>query len=144
MQRTTLPFENWAVRWATSARRAPEGRLLAGFLVDLVADTMRLRQASTVCFPLEAAARALGVGPTRLSSALQCLAEAGLLTWRADGAPDAPDVTVTLLLPAVEEDVARVTAVGAAPAFGPAVRFDAPLRPTVPALAADLPADATG
>ncbi|WP_326715723.1 hypothetical protein OG758_48370 [Streptomyces sp. NBC_01474] len=93
----TPPFESWALRWAICARGVPQGSLLAGFLVDLVVDARQVYLADTVCFPLNPAARALGVGPARLRSALQRLSEVGLLTWHADGAPGAPDVTVTLL-----------------------------------------------
>lgn len=108
---TTLPAESWGLRWAMSARDVPQGRLLAGFLVDLVADTSRTREANTVCFPRDLAARALGVEPVRLMAALRSLAKARLLTWRMEeGASDAPDVAVTLLLSssdmsAIEENV---------------------------------------
>lgn len=93
-----LPSESWGLHWAMSARDVPQGRLLAGFLVDLVADTSRMREANTVCFPRDLAAHALGVEPMRLMAALRSLAKARLLTWRVEGAPDAPDVAVTLLL----------------------------------------------
>ena len=95
---TALPSESWGLHWATSARDVPQGRLLAGFLVDLVADTSRTREANTVCFPRDLASHALGVEPVRLMAALRSLAKARLLTWRMEGPPDAPDVAVTLLL----------------------------------------------
>ncbi|MEU5062360.1 MULTISPECIES: hypothetical protein [unclassified Streptomyces] len=98
----TPPFENWALRWAVAARRVPQGSLLAGFLVDLVAGAGSVRRADSVCFPLDLAARALGAAPAHLRSALRALSEAGLLTWHADGVPEAPDVTVTLLLPSMK------------------------------------------
>lgn len=56
----TPPFENWALRWAVAARGVPQGSLLAGFLVDLVAGAGSVRRADSVCFPLDLAARALG------------------------------------------------------------------------------------
>ncbi|WP_406005135.1 hypothetical protein OG440_02375 [Streptomyces sp. NBC_00637] len=96
---TTPPFESWALHWAATARGVPQGGLLAGFLVDLVAGTSPVRRADSVCFPLDLAARALGATPAHLNSALRALSEARLLTWHADGMPEAPDVTVTLLLP---------------------------------------------
>ncbi|MFB7715730.1 hypothetical protein [Streptomyces sp. NPDC056105] len=77
----------------------PQGSLLAGFLVDLVAGAGSVRRADSVCFPLDLAARALGAAPVCLRSALRALSEAGLLTWHAEGVPEAADVTVTLLLP---------------------------------------------
>ncbi|MBK3640283.1 MULTISPECIES: helix-turn-helix domain-containing protein [Streptomyces] len=89
---------HWALNWAVRARRVPGGGLLAGFLVDLVADAEPVREADTVSFPLCPAAHALGVQPTHVSTALGRLSDAGLLTWYADGAPEASDVTVTLLL----------------------------------------------
>jgi hypothetical protein len=91
------PFEDWGLHWATSARDVPQGQLLAGFLVDLVADTSRTREANTVCFPLAPAAHALGVEPARITAVLRSLAKARLLTWRMGGAV-APEITVTLFL----------------------------------------------
>jgi len=95
----TLPFESWAVQWATSARTVPQGALLAGLLVDLATDHRQVHQAHTVRFPLHAAARALGVQPVVFHSVLRRLAEARLLTWTIDTTPDTPHVTVTLLPP---------------------------------------------
>lgn len=103
---------HWALDWATRARRVPGGGLLAAFLVDLVADVEPVREADTVSFPLRPAAHALGVQPTHVSTALRRLSDAGLLTWCADGAPEASDVTVTLLLSFADselEDAATAT-----------------------------------
>ncbi|OIJ68062.1 hypothetical protein [Streptomyces mangrovisoli] len=95
MQTTSLP-EDWPLHWAVSARAVPGGRLLAGFLVDLVADPSRVRHARAVCFPLTHAAHALGLTPPDLESALRALAEAELLTVHVEGPAADPDVTVTL------------------------------------------------
>ncbi|MFJ5776267.1 hypothetical protein [Streptomyces sp. NPDC093094] len=117
---TSPPFEHWALQWATSAQGVPEGRLASGFLVDLLVATSPVHQANSVCFPLNLAAHALGVAPAQLSSALQSLAQAGLLTWHADGEPAAPDVTVTLRFRSwgtgtfEEQDTERMAAAGAA------------------------------
>ncbi|MEU5148627.1 hypothetical protein AB0G42_15730 [Streptomyces yangpuensis] len=90
---------DWTLHWVKSAREVPQGTPLAGLLVDLVSGPRRLHATDTVCFPLVPAARALRVWPGLLHLALQQLSEAGLLTWHADGAPDAPEITVTVLLP---------------------------------------------
>ncbi|MFJ9724798.1 hypothetical protein ACIRP3_18815 [Streptomyces sp. NPDC101209] len=94
---TVLPSDSWELHWAMSARDVPQGRLLAGFLVDLVVDTSRMREVNSVCFPRDLAAHALGVEPVRLMAALRSLAKARLLTWQVEGAPDAPNIVVTLL-----------------------------------------------
>lgn len=61
-----------------------------------------MREANSVCFPRDLAAHALGVESTRLVAALCSLAKARLLTWRVEGAPDDPDVAVTLLLSSLD------------------------------------------
>jgi hypothetical protein len=115
----TAPLSgSWGLHWARSARDVPQGRLLAGFLIDLVADTSRMREANSVCFPRDLAAHALGVEPARLVAALRSLAKARLLTWRLEGAPDDPDVAVTLLLSSLDRSTiadVQTDSVGSSP-----------------------------
>ncbi|MGW1046768.1 hypothetical protein [Streptomyces sp. NPDC002547] len=95
----TLPFEKWALHWATTAQQIPQGGVLAGLLVDLAADPRQVYLARTVRFPLHAAAHALGIQPLVFRTALHRLREAHLLDWSTDSEPDATHITVTLLPP---------------------------------------------
>ncbi|MFD7902792.1 hypothetical protein ACFV4G_11155 [Kitasatospora sp. NPDC059747] len=74
----TVAVEDWAADWARRARELPNGRIVAGLLVDLIADP-RQHLARTATFPVTAAALALRVEPGLLRTALQDLADAGLL-----------------------------------------------------------------
>ncbi|MEU6658721.1 helix-turn-helix domain-containing protein [Streptomyces sp. NPDC046821] len=95
-----LPFDQWALAWAVSARKVSQGAVVAGLLVDLAADPRRIHGSPTVAFPLSPAARALGVTPVIVSTALHRLADAGLLRFRTEDMPDPLLVAVTLLPPA--------------------------------------------
>lgn len=94
-----LPFDQWALGWAVAAGKVSCGAVVAGLLVDLAADPREVFSGPTVAFPLSPAARALQVSPVTVHTALQRLAEAGLLRFRAEDHPDGPHMTVTLLHP---------------------------------------------
>ncbi|MFJ1709468.1 hypothetical protein [Kitasatospora sp. NPDC088346] len=96
----TVAVENWAADWARRAREVPNGRVAAGFLVDLVADP-RQHLARTTTFPVTAAAAALRVEPGLLRQALRDLADAGLLTLACHdtGEPGGEVAAVTLTPP---------------------------------------------
>ncbi|MFE3883012.1 hypothetical protein ACFXPQ_08865 [Streptomyces lydicus] len=72
---------------------------MAGLLVDRAADPRELHAGPTVVFPLNPAARALGVPSVIVRTALYRLAEAGLLNFRTEDHQDGPQMTVTLLPP---------------------------------------------
>ncbi|MFE3202367.1 hypothetical protein [Embleya sp. NPDC059237] len=74
-----MAVENRASDWARQAGKVVNGRVAAGLLVDPVADP-RQELARTATFPVAAAAAALRVEPGLLRTALQGLADAGLLT----------------------------------------------------------------
>ncbi|MEU6657615.1 hypothetical protein [Streptomyces sp. NPDC046821] len=95
-----LPFDHWALSWAVSARKVSHGAVVAGLLVDLAADPRSVHGSPTVVFPLSPAARALGVSPVVVRTALNRLAEARLLRFRTEDAPDGLLMAVTLLPPA--------------------------------------------
>ncbi|MER7752025.1 hypothetical protein [Kitasatospora sp. NPDC097643] len=92
-----VAVEDWAIDWARRARELPTGRIVAGLLVDLVADP-RQHLARTATFPVTAAAVALRVEPGLLREALRDLADAGLLTLTCHGAaePGSEVAVVTL------------------------------------------------
>jgi hypothetical protein len=97
----TATFDNWAVEWAVQARQTPEGAVLAGLLIDLATDPRRIHQAHTISVPLGPVARALGVHPSAVCTALHHLSLARLLTWTSDDRPpDEPHLIITLHPPA--------------------------------------------
>ncbi|MFI6377064.1 hypothetical protein [Streptomyces sp. NPDC050546] len=82
------------------ARQVAHGAVMAGLLVDLAADPRQVHLARTVRFPLDPAARALGVEPALVCLALHQLARAQLVEFSTEDHPvDGPHVNVTLLLP---------------------------------------------
>ncbi|MFD4244006.1 helix-turn-helix domain-containing protein [Streptomyces sp. NPDC058525] len=94
-----LSFDQWALGWAAGARAVPHGAVVAGLLVDLAADPRAVYAVPTVAFPLNPAARALGVSPVIVRTAMHQLADAGLVRLHAEDRPDGSWMTVTLLPP---------------------------------------------
>lgn len=96
----TVAVEDWAADWARRARELTNGRIVARLLVDLIADP-RQHLARTATFPVTAAAVALRVEPGLLRTALQDLADAGLLDLECHGTAGAADefAVVTLTSP---------------------------------------------
>ncbi|MFD9535364.1 hypothetical protein [Streptomyces sp. NPDC060010] len=96
----TFPFDSWALGWAVHARKVSHGEVVAALLVDLAADPRGVYLAPSVAFPLDPAARALGVPAVLVRTALHQLSEAGLVRiGPEDDHEDGPRVRVTLLPP---------------------------------------------
>ncbi|MFF4485270.1 hypothetical protein ACFY0F_02045 [Streptomyces sp. NPDC001544] len=92
--------ESWILGWVLRARQVTHGAVMAGLLVDLAADPRQVHLARTVRFPVDPAARALGVQPEAVRMALHQLAMARLIHFRTEDHPDdGPHVTVILLFP---------------------------------------------
>jgi hypothetical protein len=97
---TTVPFHDWMVNWVLKAREISQGATVAGLLVNLADDPRQVHLAHTVQFPVLPAARALGVSPIIVRTALHRLYDARLLNFTTEDHPsDGPHVTVTLLPP---------------------------------------------
>lgn len=91
--------DDWALDWVPAARQLPLGAVVAGLLSDLASGPRRGDPVSAVRFPLHPAARALGVAPVVVRTALQRLSEAGMLRLSFESPlTREPWVTVTLLL----------------------------------------------
>lgn len=92
--------ESWILGWVLRARQVAHDAVMAGLLVDLAADPRQVNLARADRFPVNPAARALGIQPAAVRIALHQLASARLLHFRAEDHPDdGPHVTVTLLFP---------------------------------------------
>ncbi|MCZ1009422.1 hypothetical protein [Streptomyces lydicus] len=95
----TLSFDRWVLDWAVTARQVPRGAVVAGLLVDLAADPRTVHADPMAVFPLIPAARALGVSPATIHTALHRLAEAGLISLRVEDHPSGSHMVATLLHP---------------------------------------------
>lgn len=94
-----LSFDQWVLEWAVCARKVPRGAVVAGLLVDLAADPRTMHAAPMAVFPLLPAARALGVSPVTIRTALHRLSEAGLVSFRVEDHLDGSHMVATLLPP---------------------------------------------
>ncbi|GAA3846257.1 hypothetical protein GCM10022403_092530 [Streptomyces coacervatus] len=89
---------DWTLPWVLKARQVSHGAIVAGLLVDLAVDGRQTASVRTVQFPLRPAARALGVQPVLVRTALHRLADAGMVNFHIDDHPvDGPQATVEVL-----------------------------------------------